>query len=385
MHRQTQLTQLGNRKDSVTGAVSLPIYHATTYAHPALGQSTGFDYTRTLNPTRKALEDAICELEGGIRGFAYASGMAAVHGVLSIFQPGDHLVVSSDLYGGTYRLFEQVLRPLGIEATYVNTHNLDEVRAAFRPNTKALFLETPTNPTMQITDIEACVALAKGQDAWTIVDNTFMSPYLQQPLALGADIVLHSATKYLGGHNDVLAGLVVTNHEKLADRLYFYQNSIGAVLGPDDCWLLIRGMKTLGLRIERHQENAQKIAEWLSAHKHVARVYYPGLIEHPGHTVQASQAAGFGGMLSFEVADEKMVEPFLKSVQLVTFAESLGGVESLVTYPARQTHFDIPEDVRIACGVTNQLLRLSVGVEHVSDIIHDLDAALNLAARVVFR
>lgn len=380
MHPDTRLAQLGNHQDPVTGAVSVPIHHATTYAHPALGQSTGFDYTRTLNPTRKVLEDAIAELEQGVRGFAFASGMAAVHIVLSLFDPGDHLVVSSDLYGGTYRLFEQFLQRFSIRATYVNTSDLSAVEAAIQPSTKALFIETPTNPTMQITDIRACAEIAKRHQALTIVDNTFLTPYFQQPLRLGADIVLHSATKYLGGHNDVLAGLVVAADEATAERLYFLQNSIGAVLGPDDCWLLLRGMKTLALRMGRHEENALQCAAWLASHPHVSRVYYPGLPEHPGRDVQTAQATGFGGMLSFEVANEQMVEPLLRSVRLVTFAESLGGVESLITYPARQTHFDIPEDIRVKSGVTNQLLRLSIGVEHIDDILADLAQALDIAA-----
>lgn len=379
MRLESKLVQYGNRQDAVTGAISLPIHHSTTYAHPGLGQSTGFDYTRTLNPTRKILEDAIADLEQGVRGFAYASGMAAVHAVLGLLLPGDHIVVSNDLYGGTYRLLEQILSPFGIRATYVDTGDYTAYQGAFLPSTKAVLIETPTNPTMKITDIRACADYAKSKNALTIVDNTFMTPYLQQPISLGADIVLHSATKYLGGHNDVLAGLLVAADEQIAERLYFLQNSIGAVLGPQDCWLLLRGMKTLALRMDRHEQNAASIASWLASHPAVRRVYYPGLASAAQMETHQSQARGFGGMLSFEVQSEQMVETVLSSVRLVTFAESLGGVETLLTYPARQTHFDIPEPVRIAAGVTNQLLRLSVGVEHVEDIIADLDQALQTA------
>lgn len=384
MKIETRLAQIGNRTDPTTGAISAPIYQSTTFAHPALGQSTGFDYTRTQNPTRKTLEDAISDLEGGVRGLAFASGMAAVHAVLSLFAPGDHLIVSNDLYGGTYRVLEQLLRPIGITATYVHTGRIEEIQRAATPQTKAIFIETPTNPTMQITDIAECVLFANTQNWLTIVDNTFMTPYLQRPLDLGADIVIHSATKYLGGHNDVLAGLVVARTQDVADRLYFIQNSIGAVLGPHDAWLLMRGMKTLALRMERHMQNAMAIAGWLDARDDVTRVYYPGLDGHEGRALNAKQATGFGGMVSFDVLDARMVPFLLEHLKLVTFAESLGGVESLMTYPARQTHFDIPEDVRNAIGVTDRLLRLSVGIEHVGDLIDDLDAALKYASEQAF-
>jgi cystathionine gamma-synthase len=385
MRMDTLLAQVGNRKDPVTGAISFPVHHSTTYAHPALGQSTGFDYTRTLNPTRKVLEEALAELEGGCRGFAFASGMAAVSCVFTLFQQGDHLIVSNDLYGGTYRLLEQVLRFYGLEATYVDTSDLQAVEAALLPATKAVFVETPTNPTMKIADLQALAHLAKRNNLLLIVDNTFMTPYLQRPLDLGADIVVHSATKYLGGHNDVLAGVVVARDPEWAERLYFLQNSIGSVLGPQDCWLLLRGIKTLALRMERHQENALHIARWLVKHPLVEKVYYPGLENHPGHEIQKRQCKGFGGMLSFDVVDERLVEPILSSVRLVTFAESLGGVESLITYPARQTHFDIPEEIRNALGVTNRLLRFSVGIEHHEDIIADLEQALATAESVLTR
>lgn len=376
----TQLAQIGNRSDARTGAVSAPIYLSTTYRHPRLGESTGFDYTRTKNPTRQLLEDAIAELEGGCRGFAYASGMAAVAGVLGLFGQGDHLVISHDLYGGTYRLIEQILPRQGITATFADMSDVAAVEAAIQDNTKALLIETPTNPTMRITDLKAVSQLAKSRNLLTIVDNTFMTPYLQRPLEWGADIVVHSGTKYLGGHNDVLAGLAVAREEEVGEQLYFLQNSIGATLGPQDAWLLMRGMKTLALRMERHQENAMLLAKWLADHPLVERVYFPGLFGHPGRETHLEQAEGFGGMLSFELADVKLVEPVLGHLQLITFAESLGGVESLITYPARQTHFDIPEEIRKRVGVTDSLLRLSVGIEHYEDLIEDLAAALQAAA-----
>ncbi|GAX89691.1 trans-sulfuration enzyme family protein [Effusibacillus lacus] len=379
MKIETRLAQAGNRQDSATGAVSMPIHHSTTFSHPALGQSTGFDYTRTLNPTRKVLESTIADLENGTSGFAFASGMAAVSCLFELFEPGDHIVASNDLYGGTYRLLEQILKRKGLTTTYVDTGDLQAVETAVRSNTKCIFIETPTNPTMKITDIRGCSAIAKEAGAITIVDNTFMSPYFQRPLDLGADIVLHSGTKYLGGHNDVLCGLVAVKDEDLSQRLYFLQNSIGSVLGPQDCWLVVRGMKTLALRMERHNENAQLVARWLERHPLITKVYYPGLDGHPGKEVHEGQSGGYGGMLSFEVVEESMIEPILANVKLITFAESLGGVESLITYPARQTHFDIPKEVREAYGVTDRLLRFSVGIEHYQDIIEDLAQAIEAA------
>ncbi|CAB3390986.1 trans-sulfuration enzyme family protein [Kyrpidia spormannii] len=380
MRIDTRCSQAGTRRDPVTGAISLPIHHATTYAHPGLGSSTGFDYTRTSNPTRLALEETIAALHGGYRGFAFASGMAAIDAIGRLFRPGDHLVLSDDLYGGTYRLFERLFRPLGLETTYVNTSDLQAVAKQIRPHTRALFVETPTNPTLKIADLRGLARLAHERGAWLIVDNTFMTPYLQRPLELGADIVVESATKYLGGHNDVLAGTIVVKSEALADSLAFIQNSIGAVLGPQDAWLLLRGIKTLHVRMDRHEGNARALAEWLKAHPRVSRVYYPGLPDHPGHAVHRAQASGWGGMIAFEVANNKWVPPILAHLRVITFAESLGGTESLITYPAVQTHADVPPDVRQRLGVTDSLLRLSVGLEHVEDLIQDLDQALALAA-----
>ncbi|MFP3389601.1 aminotransferase class I/II-fold pyridoxal phosphate-dependent enzyme [Brevibacillus sp. SIMBA_040] len=377
MHLETKLVQAGVGKDEMTGAVNFPVYYATAYRHPSLGQSTGYDYTRTANPTRSVLEETIAEAEAGDAGFACASGMAAVHTVMGLFSQGDHLIVSLDLYGGTYRLFEQLLSRYGLTFTYVDLRDIQKVADAIRPETKAIFVETPTNPLMQITNIREVVQLAKNHELMTIVDNTFMTPYCQRPLELGADIVLHSATKYLGGHNDVLAGLIVTKGAELSEKMRFLHNSIGAVLGPQDSWLLVRGIKTLALRMERHEANAFAVAAKLKEHPAVAEVFYPGLAEHPGHDVQKSQASGFSGMVSFRVRSVEQVGLFLQNLRIVSFAESLGGVESLCTYPTTQTHADIPQEVREYVGVCDRLLRLSVGIEHPDDLIADLTQALD--------
>ncbi|QGG49127.1 trans-sulfuration enzyme family protein [Heliorestis convoluta] len=375
MRIETLLAQLGNGKDH-TGAVSYPIYPSATFRHPALGESTGYDYSRSGNPTRQVLEEAIAQLEKGKRGLAFSSGMAAIANCLSIFAPGDHIIFCQDLYGGTYRLMEQIYKPLGLTATYVDTRWSHKIADAVTEKTKAIFVETPTNPTMHITDLRALNKLCQEHSLLLIVDNTFMSPYLQQPIELGAHIVVHSGTKYLGGHNDVVAGLVVAATEELGEKLYFMQNAIGAVLGPFDAWLLLRGMKSLALRMEQSQTSAQKIAQWLQEHKAVEQVYYLGLPGHPGRDVHFEQARGAGAMVSFAVREEKKVEEVLSRVQLISFAESLGGVESLITFPARQTHADIPEELRQQTGVTSTLLRLSVGIENVDDLIADLEEAL---------
>ncbi|MCM3003240.1 trans-sulfuration enzyme family protein [Priestia koreensis] len=372
MHIRTKLVQAGIRKDPSTGSLTTPIYQASTFQHPRLGESTGYDYSRTANPTRTALEEAIAVLEEGEVGLAFSSGMAAITSLLYLFKNGDHLVVSEDLYGGTYRVLSDIVSEHGITVTYVNTAHAEEIEEAVQPNTKALFIETPTNPLTHVTDLEKAIEIAKKYDLWTIVDNTFMSPYFQRPLALGADLVVHSASKYIGGHNDVIGGLVVARSREIGEKVRFYQNAVGAILGPQDCWLLIRGLKTLGLRMERHQENALKIAQWLTECEQVEIVYYPGLVDHPGHEIMKRQATGFGGMISFTVKEEELVPFLLEHLKVITFAESLGGVESLITFPARQTHADIPEEIRNSIGVTNSLLRLSVGIEHVDDLIQDL-------------
>jgi cystathionine gamma-synthase len=383
MHVETKLVQIGVGRETTTGAVSFPVHHSTAYRHPALGQSTGFDYSRTANPTRQVLEEAIADIEGGDAGFAFASGMAAIQTLMCLFSQGDHFVVSLDLYGGTYRLFEQVLTRYGFSFDYVDLRDLEAVRAALRSETKAIFVETPTNPLMQVTDIAAVADIARSRGLLTIVDNTFMTPYFQRPLELGADIVLHSATKYLGGHNDVLAGLIVIKGKSLSEKVAYLHNSIGAVLGPQDSWLLMRGMKTLALRMERHQENAFKIARFLQTHPAVTEVFYPGLPEHESYEVQRRQASGFSGMVSFRVRHASQVPVFLSALRIVTFAESLGGVESLCTYPATQTHADIPQEIREKVGVCDRLLRLSVGVEHADDLIADLCQALDASMEAV--
>lgn len=357
MDLTTQMVHAGARQDPRTGAVTVPIYQCATFQHPGLGQSTGYDYTRSGNPTRQALEESMATLERGARGLAFSSGMAALHCTLQLFGPGDHVVVTEDLYGGTYRLFRQVLN---LEYTFVDTSDLEAVAGAIRPNTKAILLESPTNPLGKTTDIAAVADIARAAGALFIVDNTFLTPYFQRPLELGADIVVHSATKYLAGHNDVVAGAVVAKDPAIGERLYFFQNAIGAVLGPQDSYMVIRGIKTLALRMEKHQENARQVAAWLRTHPLITDVYYPGL----------------GGMLAFNVTRTELVSQVLERVQLLLFAESLGGVETLITYPATQTHADIPADVRERLGISDRLLRLSVGIESAADIIADLAQAL---------
>ncbi|HZG72777.1 MAG TPA: methionine biosynthesis PLP-dependent protein [Chondromyces sp.] len=360
---ETALAQIGNRSEKTTGTVNPPIYLSTAYRHEGIGRSTGYDYTRTGNPTREIVEQAIADLEGGDAGFAFSSGMAAIHTLVSLFEPGDEWLVSADLYGGTYRLFENGWKKFGMTFVYDDFQNLTKTKEKLNERTKVIFLETPTNPLMQEVDIESVAHFAKENELLLIVDNTFYTPVLQQPLNLGADIVIHSATKYLGGHNDVLAGLVAVKGEKLAEEVGYLQNSIGAVLSPFDSWLLIRGMKTLALRMKQHNENAQKISEFLQGCPEITDVLYPGK----------------GGMLSFRLESEEWVDRFLQSLKLITFAESLGGVESFITYPATQTHMDIPEEVRIANGVCNRLLRFSIGIEHTDDLIADLAQALKNA------
>lgn len=383
MKIESRLAQIGSTKEPGTGAVSYPIYHATAFRHPRLGESTGFDYSRTKSPTRHVLEEAIADLEGGDAGFACSSGMAALQIALSIFSQGDHLLVSFDLYGGTYRLLEQVLKRFGIQADYVDTNDLDELNAKKQPNTKAVLIETPSNPLMLITDLAKVCEWAKANQLLTIVDNTLLTPYFQRPIEFGADIVVHSASKYLGGHNDVLAGLIVTKGEALSEQIAFLHNSIGAVLGPQDSWLLMRGMKTLALRMEKHQENALKITKYLQSHPMVEKVYYPGLPDHPGYDIQCKQASGNTGIFSFRMKDKRTIEPILRHLKLIAFAESLGGVESLMTFPLIQTHADIPEEMRQKAGVDDRLLRYSVGIEHADDLIEDLDQAFEAARREV--
>ncbi|MDM5199867.1 methionine biosynthesis PLP-dependent protein [Fictibacillus enclensis] len=362
---ETKLAQIGNRSEDRTGTVNPPVYFSTAYRHTGIGESSGYDYIRTGNPTREVLEKAIADLEGADAGFACSSGMAAIAAILSLFQSGDEWIVSSDLYGGTYRLLEEGYKKWGLSSNYVNTADVAEIEQAITEKTKAIFLETPTNPLMEVCDIEAVARLAKKHGLLVIVDNTFYTPLLQRPIELGADIVIHSATKYLGGHNDVLAGLIAAKGEELCQELSYHHNASGAVLSPFDAWLLMRGMKTLALRMKKHEENAKVLIQFLQNHDGVDDVLYPGR----------------GGMISFRLKKEEWVPRFLKSVNLITFAESLGGVESLVTYPATQTHADIPEEIRTARGVCNRLLRLSVGIEDENDLINDLKQALDIVQK----
>ncbi|URZ04931.1 trans-sulfuration enzyme family protein [Clostridium felsineum] len=359
-----------------TGSISYPIYQSSTFRHEGLNKSTGYDYSRTANPTRDEVEKTVADLENGKACLAYSSGMAAISGILTIFASGDHIIVSDDLYGGTYRIFEEIYKNYGIEVTYTDTTNISNIEKEIKNNTKAIYLETPTNPLMKITDIKEVSKLSKKHNALLIVDNTFMTPYYQKPLNLGADIVIHSGTKYLCGHNDALAGFVILNDEKLTEKLRFIQNSIGAVLAPFDSWLILRGIKTLHIRLDRQQENAIKIADFLKKQEKVIKVLYPGLEEHEGHDILKNEASGFGGMISFYVDSKETVEKILERVKVIIFAESLGGVESLITYPYTQTHADIPDNIRQRLGVTDKLLRLSVGIENAQDLIKDLKRAI---------
>ena len=353
------------------GAISYPIYQTATYAHPGVGQSTGYDYSRLQNPTREQLEKVVASLEGGIDAFALSSGMAAITLLMEIFQPGDHFVVEADLYGGSIRLFDNVSKKNNYEFTYLDCSR-DDIESALRENTKAIYIETPTNPMMHVSDIAAIAEIARKHQILLIVDNTFLSPYFQNPLKLGADVVIHSGTKFLGGHNDTLAGFLVTNNEEIQEKLRFLIKTTGAGLAPFDSWLLLRGIKTLGIRMERSQENAIKIANWLKAQRVVKQVYYPGLPEHPGYTVMKKQASGFGSMLTFDVDTKAHALQILERVRMIKFAESLGGVETLITYPTTQTHADVPEDVRLKNGITPCTLRLSVGIEDIEDLLAEL-------------
>lgn len=364
-----------DRRDD-TGAISFPIFQSATFAHPGVGQSTGYDYSRDRNPTRDHLEKTLAALEGAHDALAFATGMAAIAVLMELFKPGDHHIASDDLYGGTYRYFRQICEKNGQKFTFVNTSNLAEIEAAITPATKAVFIETPTNPMMQVTDIAAVASLTKKHGLLLVVDNTFLTPYCQRPLELGADIVMHSGTKYLGGHNDTLAGFLTVKDPAIAERLRFLFKTSGPSLAPFDCWLVIRGLKTLAVRMDRQQENAAKIAEWLSTRKKVTKVYYPGLPAHPDYEISRKQASGFGAMLSLRTDSEETAVRILQRVSLIQYAESLGGVETLITYPMLQTHVDVPQEVREAKGVDERLLRLSVGCEHAQDLINDLKQAM---------
>ena len=377
MKLETLLAHAGSRWDMRTGAVSTPIYQVAAFRHPELGQSTGFDYSRTANPTRSVLEETMAALEGGAKASAFSSGLAALDAVLRLFKPGDRILATEDPYGGSARLFDAIYKIYGIEAAYVDTSDTAAVAAAFAAKPfAALFVEMPTNPLLRVADVAAVAAVARVHNALVIVDNTFLTPVLFRPFAHGADIVLYSATKYLCGHNDVVAGLAVSRTEELGNRIAFIQNAAGAILGPMDSWLLVRGMKTLAVRLARQEQNAHVVAAFLERHPRVPRVYYPGLPSDPGHALLAQQADGFGAMLSFEVESPERIPHILKSVQVFLFAESLGGTESLVTFPAVQTHADMAPELRDRLGINDRLLRLSIGLEAPDDLVADLARVL---------
>lgn len=358
-------------------AISFPIYQTASFSHVEPGHNgSGFDYTRESNPTRNQLEETISSLEGAVDTLAFTSGMAAISACFELFRPGDHILCTEDLYGGVVRLLHTISEKNGLSVDFVDTSDLALTEQAIRPNTRAIYVETPSNPMMHVTDLRACAALAKAHNALFIVDNTFLSPYLQNPLALGADIVLHSGSKFLSGHNDTISGFLCSGSREIADRVRLIAKTTGASLAPFDCWLLLRGLKTLAVRMERQQQNAAVLARWLAQQPHVQRVYYVGLPEHPGYAVNASQARGAGSMISFTVDSKETALRVLERVKLIIFAESLGGTESLITYPVVQTHPDVPKDVRERLGITETLLRLSVGLENADDLIDDLKQAL---------
>ncbi len=373
----------GQEPDPVTGATIIPIYQTSTYTQEEIGKHKGYEYSRTGNPTRHALETCLASLEEGRYGLAFASGLAATAAALAFLNPGDHVVAVADLYGGTYRLFEKVYRKQGIEFTYVDRCSPREFKISMRPETRLIWLETPTNPLLQLVDISAVAELTHRRNVTLIVDNTFASPFFQRPLTLGADVVVHSTTKYLGGHSDVVGGAIVTNDDRFHESAAFYQNAAGGVPGPFDCWLVLRGIKTLALRMSRHERNAFRVAEFLQSHSFVKSVCYPGLPDHPQHELAARQMEGYGGMVSFRiVGGREQANAFFKGLRLFSFAESLGGVESLACYPAVMTHGSIPREVREQRGITDDLIRLSVGIEDSEDLIEDLGQGFESAARI---
>lgn len=367
----------GQDPDPTTGAVSIPIYQTSTYAQEGIGKHKGFEYARTQNPTRLALERNLAALEGGKTGYAFASGMAAINVVMTLLQAGDHVIVSDNTYGGTFRLFDKVLKKFGLDFSYVDTREVQNVEDAVRAETRMVFVETPTNPVMSLTDLRAVAEITRRRGLRLVVDNTFMSPYFQRPLEMGADIVVHSTTKYLNGHSDSIGGVVILNDEEDARQIGFLQNAAGAILSPMDSWLVMRGTKTLAVRMRQHDENGRLVAQFLSEHPKVQRVYYPGLKSHPQYELARRQMSGFGGMLSFETGSLENAGQVLQGVKLITLGESLGGVESLISHPATMTHASVPELERNRLGITDGLVRISVGIEDVEDIIADVDQALS--------
>jgi cystathionine beta-lyase/cystathionine gamma-synthase len=378
MKRDTQYIHAGSHPDPSTGAIMTPIYQTSTYVQSAPAVHKGFEYARSQNPTRSALEEALAVIENGKFGLAFSSGVAATDAVIKLLSPGDEVICGNDMYGGTYRLFSKIFERFGIRFHYVNQQDIANIRAAINPSTKLIWVETPTNPLMNIADIEGICTMAREHKILTCVDNTFASPYLQNPLDLGADIVMHSATKYLGGHSDVIQGALVMNDPSLRDQLYFIQKSCGAVPGPQDCFLVLRGIKTLHVRMQRHCENGRTVAEYLRNHPKVGKVYWPGFEDHPGHAIAKKQMRGFGGMISFELKDDSVDEAkrVLSSTKVFSLAESLGGVESLINHPASMTHASIPREERIRNGLSDSLIRLSVGIEDAEDLVADLRNAI---------
>lgn len=373
----TALIHGGLTTDSKTGAVNVPIYQTSTYKQEALGKNSGYEYSRTKNPTRDGIESLIAELEGGRYGFAFASGMSAIANVLALFKSGDEVIILSQVYGGTFRILDKVFERFGISYKIFDGEDYEDLERQITSKTKAILFETPTNPLLSVVSIEKIAKIAQKKGIISIVDNTFMTPYLQRPLEFGVDIIVHSATKYIGGHSDVIGGLVVTDDENLGERLGFLQNSIGAVLAPFDSFLLIRGLKTLALRMQKHSENALQIADFLQHHKSVEKVFYPGLKQSKDYQVQKSQANSGGGMVSFELKQGCDYKKFFQSTQIITLAESLGGVESLLSHPASMTHASIPVEIRQKIGIKDELVRLSVGIEDAKDLINDIEQALN--------
>ncbi|MDD3223261.1 MAG: aminotransferase class I/II-fold pyridoxal phosphate-dependent enzyme [Clostridium sp.] len=376
MNFGTKLIHNGYEIDKTTGALSIPIYQTSTFHQNDIDGNIPYDYSRSGNPTREALEKTIALLEGGYRGFAFSSGMAAISSVLSIFSAHNHIIVPKDVYGGTYRITSQYFSRFEFECEFVDTTSIDKVMHSIKKNTKAIYIETPSNPLMKITNIREIVKLAKEHNLLVIVDNTFMSPYLQRPLELGADIVVHSATKFLNAHSDVVAGLAIVKNKELADKVYFVQNAFGAVLGPQDSWLLLRGIKTLKVRMSYEQKSAGKLAEWLLTNPYVNRVYYPGISGHLGKEIHFSQASGAGAVLSFEACSSEKASNFMKKVKCAAVGVSLGGVETIVSYPCKMSHAEIPHDERIKLGISDNLIRVSVGLEELEDLIGDFQNAL---------
>jgi len=371
----TDCIHAGQEPEPHTGAVTIPIYQTSTYVQPELGRHKGYEYARTKNPTRSALEANLAALEKGKHGHCFASGMSAIDTVLRLLKSGDHVVAGENMYGGSYRLFSRVLEKFGLEFTYVDTSNVDNVRSALKANTRIVFLETPTNPMMTVTDLAACSEVAHEHGALVVVDNTFSSPYLQKPIELGADVVVHSTTKFLNGHSDSVGGAVISNRDDVAEQIGFLQNAVGAILSPFDSWLVLRGVKTLAVRMKRHEENGMAMASYLANHAKVRKIYYPGLPDHPQHELARRQMNGFGSMISFDLGSKENAKKFLDRVRLCSLGESLGGVETLISHPETMTHASVPVETRTRLGITSGLVRISVGIEDIEDLIADLENA----------